>query len=811
MHALRQSFRCLAFVFLAGSSSSINAQQPAKDPESLPEHAVARFGTVRLRHGAPITALASSKDGKYIASGSSDRSVRIWEAETGKLLRVFRCESPYPTGIAFSSDGTQIAADIDGLCISIYEWKDNKPPRQIKSPLPRAVVWSPDDKFLGCAVVDEDSVLIVDAKSGKTLHKIKDGDQIAFSPDKITFAVAHIGGTISIHRIDNAMTIRELKPREKCAVICLKYSADGRLLLASNDVGGVEVWDVQNSKRVQTIEAGGFADFVPGDKSIAAISEDRVAIYDLKSGAKTATAIEARRSTPFIFLGDGNRLAVGGPFFRISVWNRTTGKHELIGDGHAGEINGLAFSPLGDTLLSAGVDGTRIWNMKDKTELANGRRVAFNQALALAPGARCFATAESLAIHIWNPVDLTAARPYPDEPAYKLASKAEKIPFIAFTPDGERIAYAGGEKTLHIADPGRGTEFAPLPLPADVQAAAFGPSGRSLAIITRDGLLTCWSMSARGPGNNQPKDLELWRKRVQRASRAAVAISPNGLLIAASSVGRVLLLESISGKQWYGFDRQLGDGDVHSIAFSPDGRLLAVGHGGAEGIVRVWEVLTGKEVVTFRGHAGGVNVVAISPDGRRIASAGADSSILVWDLALPAGPEATTLTLNEAWNRLDSENAKTAYQALGAMIKAGEKSVAIIDMGLKGTIDNQARIRKLIAQLDDDDFRLRKNARAAIDKEELRAWPLLHEALQKKLPQETERLVRLILEGMQARGLTAPENGMYGETLRAVRSIHILERVGGKDASGVLEMLTTSKEDPRIRQEANAALERLRK
>jgi WD40 repeat protein len=802
---------------MAFLSSPVFTQQqapkdnPSPDPEGLPEHAVARFGTVRLRHGAPITALASSKDGKYIASGSSDRSVRIWEADTGKLLRVFRCESPYPTGIAFSSDGTRIAADIDSESISIYEWQTNKPPRQIKSPLPRAVVWSPDDRFLGCAVVDEDSVMIVDALNGKTLHKVKDADRIAFSPDKMTFAVCHAGGTISIHRVDNAMKLRELKPREKCTVTWFKYSGDGRLLLASNDVGSVDVWDVGITKRIQTVEAGGFADFVPGGKAIAAITEDRVAIYDLKSGAKTATTIEAWRSTPFMFLGDGNRLVVGGPWFRISIWNRTTGKEELSDAGHTGEVNGLAFGPLGDTLLSAGVDGTRLWSVKDKTELAGGRRTAFNQALAMSPFARRFVTAESHAIHIWNPVDLTAAKPFPSEPAYKLATKAGKIPFIAFTPDGERIAYAGGEKSIHFADPGRGTEFAPLTLPADAQAAAFGPNGRSLAIITRDGLLTHWSISARGPGNVPPKDLELWKKRVQRASRASVAISPNGLLIAASSVGRVLLLESISGKQWYGFDRQLGDGDVHSIAFSPDGRLLAVGHGGAEGVVRVWEVLTGKEVVTFRGHAGGVNVVAISPDGRRIASAGADSSILVWDLALPVGPEATTLALSEAWDRLDSENTKTAYQALGAMINAGDKSVTIIDMGLKGTLDNQARIRKLITQLDDDDFRLRKNARAAIEKEALRAWPLLHEALQKKLPQETERLVRLILEGMQARGLSAPENGLYGETLRAVRSIHILERVGGKDAIRVLEMLTTSKEDARISQEANAALERLRK
>jgi WD40 repeat protein len=817
MDAFRISIRCLAFATLAFTSSSLFADEPPKakppaDPESLPEHAVARFGTIRFRHGAPITALAISSDGKYIASGSGDRSVRIWEAHTGKLLRSLRCESPYPTGVAFSPDGKQIAADLDSEFVSIIDWQTNQPPKQFRATVPRSVVWSPDGKLLGCAVVDEDSVLIIDALNGKQLHKFKDADRVAFAPDNKTFAVGLVGRTISLINIKDAKNIGELVRREKSTVVWMKFSKDGQHLLASNDVGSVEVWDVKQLKLTQSFEAGGFADFVSGDKAVAAISENRIALYDLQSGKKTETNVEAWRTTPFLFSGDGNRIFVGGPYFRIAVWNRTTGKEELAGEGHPGEVTGLAFGPQGDTLLSAGVHGIRLWSVKDNKELANGRRLNFNQVLALSPNARRFAIAEAQAIHIWNPVDLTAAKPYPNEPAYKLASTAEKIAFIAYTPDGERIAYAGGEKTLRFADPGRGAAFAPLYLTAEPQSAAFGPNGRSLAVITRDGLLTQWSISARGPGNVEPKDLELWKKRVQRAPRAAVAVSPNGLLIAASSVGRVLLLESISGRQWYGFDRQLGDGDVHCVAFSPDGRLLAVGHGGAEGIGRIWEVLTGKEVVTFRGHAGGINSIAFSPNGQRIASAGTDSSILVWDLALKSREaDATALALRDAWDLLDSENTQTAYQAVGSMINAGDKAVAIIDMGLKGAIDNQARIRKLIGQLDDDDFRIRKNARAAIEKEALRAWPFLHEALETKRPQETERLVKLIIEGIEARGLHAPDSGLYGEALRTVRSIHILERVGGKDAVRVLEMLAANKSDTRISQEANAALERLRK
>ena len=121
------------------------------------------------------------------------------------------------------------------------------------------------------------------------------------------------------------------------------------------------------------------------------------------------------------------------------------------------------------------------------------------------------------------------------------------------------------------------------------------------------------------------------------------------------------------------------------------------------------------------------------------------------------------------------------------------------------------RIVALIKQLDDDDFRLRKNARDLLEKEGLRALLALRDTLRRKLPGETERLVKLIIENMESRGLNAPNSGLFGESLRAVRSIHVLEHVGGKEAIRVLETLAASKDDVRISQEANAALERLRR
>src|SRR5262249_28669997 len=155
-----------------------------------------------------------------------------------------------------------------------------------------------------------------------------------------------------------------------------------------------------------------------------------------------------------------------------------------------------------------------------------------------------------------------------DEPAQTLQANRDRKA-LTFAPDGASFIYAD-EKKLAFADAARGAALASLNLPADPIAAAFGPNGRSLAILTREGLVHHWSVGTRTVGSAAPMDMELWKRRVQRSPHGAIAYSPDGLLVAASSAGRVMLMESVNGKQWYGFDRQLGDGDVQALAFSPD-------------------------------------------------------------------------------------------------------------------------------------------------------------------------------------------------------------------------------------------------
>jgi WD40 repeat protein len=197
---------------------------------------------------------------------------------------------------------------------------------------------------------------------------------------------------------------------------------------------------------------------------------------------------------------------------------------------------------------------------------------------------------------------------------------------VAWSPDGKRIASASGDHTAQVWDAANGGHVLTYRgHSSDVLTIAWSPDGRCIASTSDDGTVQIWDaftgqhvLTYTGPSSVRGS---------APAAANAVAFSPDGKYLAIGGVGAAVLLDASTAKV-LGYYGPHG-GEAHAVAFSPDGRYLAIGRDDSS--VQVWNVVSVSNVYTYSGHSTDVFTLAWSPDGKRIASGDGNGSVQVWD------------------------------------------------------------------------------------------------------------------------------------------------------------------------------------
>jgi len=793
---------CLILLFLSSATALAQRSRLDQHGDPLPRGALARFGTLRLRHTDTVQSLALSPDGKTIASGSADHTIALWHSASGKLLRRLKFHSEDVTALAFSPDGKILASGSDDSWIGLWNLTSGTLIGRCggDGPYIKSLCFSPDGRSLASAGGDGLLRLWDWARRMEIRRFSGHAAQVkvvVFSPDGKRLASGDTNAVVRIWSVARGVELLKFSSHSG-DVRGLGFLQAGKLIASAGD-RTIRLWESKTGKQRRVIQGQGLVHSMAlsHDGKSLAIGGARgsLKVWNLETGKlelKSADTVHAVRQ--LLFSADDRSLicAVGNA---IQLRDRRTGAARFAGRGHTSQVFALTISADGTTLATAGDDRRiRLWELNSGKQ----RRIfAPHQSdiwsLAFLRDAKTLVSGgQDNGIRFW---DYRSGKQ-----VFVTSARTQQVLALQLSPDGRTLASGGdGQEALVLWDPASRKpriDLAKLPKKVRTHSLAFSPGGRYLAAGQEQRIELVDVRSGKS----------LMRLEGYSGTVFGVAISPDGGTLVSASAGTLHFWDLASGKL---VRRVKGPGPAYSVAISRDGRRIATG--GRNGLVRIWDARTGGLLGQFAGHRGGVWEVRFGLKSDWLFTLGEDTTVLAWDLNA-VGLKATAplarpvaADLHRLWLALSSDDALAANQAAWALARGGREVVAYLGQRLSGLGGVPAeRVARLIELLDARRYRTRQKASKAL----LLLGPEIAPRLEKTLAARPSLEVRTRIRAVLREFARCPF-ARSGMSMAALRAIHVLSRIGSPEAGALLAKLGKGPARRRVTQDARAAAGRI--
>jgi WD40 repeat protein len=609
--------------------------------DPLPAGTVARLGTVRMRNS---WLAAVTPDGKTVVSAAIG-NLNLWDATTGQDLPGFPIKTDwhYLNALAVSPDG-KLAAVAYGGCLSfdvfalpggerVYQHRGGS---QVVEPCQYAIAFTADSKTL--VIGDQRNTSLWDMTTGKHIRQFSHAQGTMFivvvSPDGKYLVTC--GSVLRLWDVATGKRLHDLGD-QKTLVYRAAFSPDAKVLATGGRGTPVRLWSIATGKELRALPAQGlvvssFA-FSPDSQTLAMTSgisqdslEQRLLLWKMADADAKPRSLVPPPGIGWIqqFSPDGKTLVWRSDTSCVLL-DLATGKDRHDWAAHRGGVCSLAYSSNGKLIATGGGDGT---------------------------------------VRLWDAVT--------DRPLWSAVGHWYYVTGVAFSPDGKTlVSYSQSDEPAVLWDVATGTKKATLDNANDslprVSAAVFSADGQRVIICSNSAKWSLWE-TASGKLDRQFTP--------HNYSTTAMAVSPDGRLVASGGQQYVSVYDLAAGKALYHFRTkgelialafspgghalaalqnhdevilwEMPTGQERArfatkrvvyggnIVFSPDSRLLAAASNEPEwnrhNQLRVWDLATGEQLGPFPGHRAGVTQVAFSPDGSRLATASVDGTVLIRQL-----------------------------------------------------------------------------------------------------------------------------------------------------------------------------------
>ncbi|MEN8249168.1 MAG: caspase family protein [Bacteroidota bacterium] len=592
---------------------------------------------VQRGHALAVRSVCFSPDGKLLASGSEDKTVKIWEFSTGRELKTLNGHQSNVNQVLFTSDGAQVVSASRDRYVFFWDLKTGEIVKQFYYPDENivSIALSPSDKLLAIGSTAR-VVRVIDLKTDSVTYKWKanptqKGAYVEFNSDGSKLVVGEDDRIAKVYSLsDGALlhTIRE--PSGMCGNCDTKatFLNDERIIKGSrrSPLAIRSINDDQPRAFMEDSPESLHALKLSPDKSkMISVDEDSAVVWDIKSRKRLFTLdnglspinpkyglnllgkMTSRRSDQFndvSFSPDGKWLATAANNNLITIWDAQTGEKRSVFYGYLSvpSDDGLNFDPNSFW-------NSRVWGLvalKNKIQLSPDGKYAFRAKAGYEARKWELATGKVVQTYFGHTKGVIALQLSADG-KYLLTGGADRLAKLWDVETGNEIRTFKGHRSF-------------------IYQVGFSHDQTKILTSSDDGTVKIWDRES----GDLLQTITMSGDPSVIAIGYTVKFTLNDLyILVAYTHGTFKLLEIDTGrevKEFIGHTHTTADFEV-----LPNGRQMI--SCGWDHTLRLWDMTSGMQVRKFIGHTDNVHTVAINGAGTRVASGGNDRDIFLWDIS----------------------------------------------------------------------------------------------------------------------------------------------------------------------------------